>query len=412
VLEYPVGVTWTTQQPECPVLFQNKSCDVATPCPVDCIIIDIQWGQCTALPPLPAVQCGGVGLQHPNISFTEPRYGGIPCQIPVSRQCNLPTCQPTLQPTPLPTELNIPALELACDTPNPIAVEEDEAINTASLSCEEVIIEARNPTSGVGYSDPGATCTDTSPTTDSYSNFNITTDPSVTSSYPDVSTPGSYPIEYSCTNPRTGAIARPVTRIVRVTDTRCPICSVGAEYPLTTYHEASFPFNGRSAGTAIYCWDPRSWPEINSSGPTSGVDLPLSVFIDGHVNVEKPGTYRLTYSAVDAEGNWNYECASQLSNAIVRTVIVTDTLKPVITLHGQESSASVDTRRLLTGRTEDIKYSTYYARIPLGICAKLLLIFTFISVIGRYHSKLRHRNDKLTYDTGEITENTIELVKV
>lgn len=144
------------------------------------------------------------------------------------------------------------------------------------------------------YTDAGAVCNDAV-----WGTLSVTS-----SGFVDRSGVGTYQITYNCINPAPWKVsAQSKTRTVKVVDTTNPVCKLEGVESVTV--EASFPYSDDSAS----CVD--------------GIDGQLQVVESGHVDVEKVGTYPLTYSATDASGNLG---------RVIRTVHVMDTLKPVIGL--------------------------------------------------------------------------------
>merc|ERR1712167_17007 len=126
---------------------------------------------------------------------------------------------------------------------------------------------------------------------------------------------GTYLINYNCED-SAGQKALTATRTVVVEDNICPTCVVpGGTETITV--EASFPYTEEEAT----CTD------------TLDGALPNSVPY-GSVNVELTGTYILTYSATDKNGNGkdissNDGCRAQ---HYTKTVVVEDTMVPIISL--------------------------------------------------------------------------------
>jgi len=127
-------------------------------------------------------------------------------------------------------------------------------------------------------------------------------------------------ITYTCVN--SGGFSQTATRKVFVKDTTCPACSiVGKDEAIV---EASFPFHDGG----ISCEDNFSHD--------------IKIFTTGSVDVEAVGTYKITYKAHDEAGNWNNGEAADgghclhPTGALIRTVTVVDTLKPVIALKYRE----------------------------------------------------------------------------
>jgi hypothetical protein len=160
------------------------------------------------------------------------------------------------------------------------------------------------------YQDQGATCSDAF---DGMIN-NMVSIVGVT--FPSLNTPGVYQTTYSCTNSH-GVSAAPLTRTVTVQDTTCPVCTLTGS--VTAEIEASFPYTDAGAT----CTD-----------TLNGALMPHEVGLSD-INVEHTGTYTITYTATDSTGNTNAGCThnyNAASHLTVRTVVVMDTLRPVIGL--------------------------------------------------------------------------------
>jgi hypothetical protein len=166
------------------------------------------------------------------------------------------------------------------------------------------------------WADPGAYCTEL----DNQGNEINLTPSSSGSVYLDTLSPPAQVIKYSCTSSFTHATSKK-DRFVSVHDTKCPTCVLRNPQTLVTV-EASFPY----ADTGVQCSDDFS--------PTT------TVTETSDVNVEAVGTYHVTYRAEDAAGNYNdgtttvanRTCSGGAQTELVRTVVVIDTLRPVIAL--------------------------------------------------------------------------------
>merc|ERR1711990_517811 len=158
------------------------------------------------------------------------------------------------------------------------------------------------------YVDAGATCSD-------MVDGNISQDVEVSGDVVNMAAVGTYKINYNCED-SAGQKALTATRTVVVEDNICPTCVVpGGTETITV--EASFPYTEEEAT----CTD------------TLDGALPNSVPY-GSVNVELTGTYVLTYSATDKNGNGkniaqNDGCRAQ---HYTKTVVVEDTMVPIISL--------------------------------------------------------------------------------
>merc|ERR1711998_326538 len=176
------------------------------------------------------------------------------------------------------------------------------------------ILEAANANDGTwhieasrdnNYVDAGATCSD-------MVEGNISQDVEVSGDVVNMAAVGTYKINYNCED-SAGQKANQATRTVIVEDTPCPTCTVpGASQTITV--EASFPYTEESST----CTD-----TLDGAMPNAG--------IYGKVNVEQTGTYVLTYSATDKNGNGRN--AKKCAQAhFTKTVVVEDTMVPIISL--------------------------------------------------------------------------------
>jgi hypothetical protein len=148
------------------------------------------------------------------------------------------------------------------------------------------------------FTDPGATASDSCD-----SDVPVTVSGSVSAG-----TPGTYSLTYSAVDD-SGNAAPQVTRTVTVVDTTPPVIALNGGTSLNVECHTSFTDPGAAA--------------------SDGCDSNVRVNATGSVNVNIPGTYTVSYNAVDASGN----AAVQ----VTRTVIVRDTIPPTITLNGSSS---------------------------------------------------------------------------
>jgi len=156
------------------------------------------------------------------------------------------------------------------------------------------------------YVDDGATCSDQVDDV-------ISQQVEVSGDVVNLSKIGTYKITYKCKD-TAGNAADPLTRTVVVKDTTCPTCKLnGGEKTQKVVREASFPYSDLGAT----CTD-----NIDGARPTKRT---------GTFNVETTGTYVLTYSASDKSGNTIGK--GNCKHTTRRTIVVKDTLKPVISLH-------------------------------------------------------------------------------
>lgn len=199
------------------------------------------------------------------------------------------------------------------------------------LGHQHMVLEA---TTQGNYVDDGAVCTDQ---IDGMISQNV----EVSGDVVNLSKPGTYHIFYDCAD-SAGRIAAQRTRTVVVADCTCPTCEVFGDKIKTI--EASFPYTDSEGA--------------NCSDSLQGNidDLHESNF-SKVLNVEKTGTYLITYTVTDQLGHSNIgnENASNPAQSSsycnqnsacpnvdpsdnihfrqhVRTIHVVDTLKPVIAL--------------------------------------------------------------------------------
>ena len=122
----------------------------------------------------------------------------------------------------------------------------------------------------------------------------------------DTSSPTTYTILYSAID-AAGNIGIN-SRTVNVVDNILPVVTL----------------NG-SSSINIECGS--TYTELNATA-VDNIDGALSVTVNGEVNTSKAGTYTIEYLATDAAGN---------TGSTTRTVIVEDTVAPVVTLNGSSS---------------------------------------------------------------------------
>merc|ERR1712167_529567 len=184
------------------------------------------------------------------------------------------------------------------------------------------VLEASNTNNGVwnieasrdnNYFDAGATCSD-------MVDGNISQDVEVSGDVVNMAAVGTYLINYNCED-SAGQKALTATRTVVVEDNTCPTSKVpGVTSTITV--EASFPYTEEQST----CTD-----TLDGAMPNA--------HIYGTVDVELTGTYVLTYSVTDKNGNGNNitDCkpagtATQATDHFTKTVVVEDTMIPIISL--------------------------------------------------------------------------------
>jgi hypothetical protein len=198
----------------------------------------------------------------------------------------------------------------------------DSAIPIITITGADVMTLEASQT--VPYTDAGATCSDA---VDGAVNAAVIT---TGANFP-ANTTGTYSVVYSCKDSASNS-AIAATRTVTVKDSTCPTCSVTGGATLTV--EASFPYTDSGSS----CADSLDGV-IAGSSYSNGAALTTNAI----VNVERTGTYTITYRVKDGAGNWNDGCTKSgvTPSYTTRTVIVVDTLKPVIAIGYGASHASM-----------------------------------------------------------------------
>lgn len=286
---------------DCPVLEQYDICMNKLWCPHDCQWEWAQWSSCSR-------SCGtGIRERHLAV-FANATAGGKPCPNALTEICNTHAC-PTKPPTPLwsvkPTPPPAP--------PSPV-------INRPVLQLRgSQIMYIDATTSGWADLEPGATCED--------SKHGDISEVISVEGHVDTYAAGHNELRYSCCNPEKHC-AHDQVRIVIVKDHTCPTCAFVKGELLRI--EASFPFSD----PGLVCNDnSMSSQELQDRTQfTCSAAEGLSCSGAHEPNVEEEGEYYITYRVQDANGHWNDDPRCRNPVPLVRTFIVTDTLKPVIAL--------------------------------------------------------------------------------
>jgi len=197
-------------------------------------------------------------------------------------------------------------------------------------SCDKPIIEVHGndvqileASSLLAYNESGAQCSDTR-------EGDISSRLLVRSTmFPDRTTPGYYSVHFDCTNSVEETALRARRQVV-VQDRTCPVCEVNGHQMVSV--EASFPYVDDGAA----CSD-------NMDGQL------IDIVREGPVDVELTGTYVISFRAKDRSGNWNDDAHCQASPAL-RTVVVEDTLRPVISIQHTGMMGGQRRRRLVAGK--------------------------------------------------------------
>ena len=162
-------------------------------------------------------------------------------------------------------------------------------LNGAAL----VTVECRG-----AYTEPGATATDVCAGV-------LTSAISITGTV-NTNIPADYTRTYTVLDPSNNIAT--ATRTVRVVDTAAPVITLNGAASVTVTCGQNYVEQGATATDAC------------------GGNLSSSILVTGTVNTGVPGTYQRTYAVSDTAGN--------AATPVVRTVTVSDTTAPVITLNG------------------------------------------------------------------------------
>ncbi len=150
---------------------------------------------------------------------------------------------------------------------------------------------------GAAYAEPGATASDLCA-------GNLTSAIQMTGSV-NTQVPGTYAVRYNVVDPAQHA-ALEASRIITVSDTQKPVVTLTG-----------------AASVAVECGGTYSEQGATATDACTG---PLAAVATGTADARVPGTYTISYRATDASGN---------TAASSRTVTVSDTLAPTLTLNGQ-----------------------------------------------------------------------------
>jgi len=156
-------------------------------------------------------------------------------------------------------------------------------INQSNDISGDYVLEMRHSTD---YVDEGAHCNDNL-------DGDISSGIVISGDYVDLATEGTYLVTYNC-NDSAGNEAQTNWRTVVVKDGGCPYCTAPSETEVTI--EASFPY---SDAESVTCTDTTDGAVAVSVGCSSDG----SACFNDEVDVERIGTYVITYSATDTLGN-------------------------------------------------------------------------------------------------------------
>jgi len=177
-------------------------------------------------------------------------------------------------------------------------------VNVTDTGAPTILLLGNSPLNhelNTAFTDPGATASDAA---DGNLTSSIVATGTVNSNLA-----GTYTLTYNVTDSQTNA-APTVTRNVIVADTTAPVITL-------------------TGSSSVNVEQGTSYTELNATASDIiDGDISANIVIGGSVNVNVGGTYILTYNVSDAVAN----AATQLT----RTIIVSDTTHPVITLTGSD----------------------------------------------------------------------------
>ena len=156
------------------------------------------------------------------------------------------------------------------------------------------------------YNEQGATATDAA------DDDTTLTESIVITGDVDTSINGSY-IRYYNVSDSTGNAAITVTRIIDVADTGKPVITLNGNQTINLQTGDTYTELGATATDSV----------------DNDATLTASILIESNVNTSNSGTYTVTYSVSDSTGN--------AATPVTRTIIVSDTDSPVITLIGNQT---------------------------------------------------------------------------
>jgi len=199
------------------------------------------------------------------------------------------------------------------------------------LGSDQMTLEA---THQGNYIDDGATCSDQ---VDGVISQNV----EVSGDVVNLSKVGTYTITYNCKDSANNA-APAARRTVVVAQTSCPRCHVYGAH--TVNHEASFPYADPGArcsdvidgSTATQCY--------HSAVDSDVIATEVPCTSENMVDVSTTGTYKIEYKAQNTVGLWNTDSNCRGGQKFYRrTVVVMDTLRPVITLKYDKGTGTAST---------------------------------------------------------------------
>ncbi|WP_224370827.1 immunoglobulin-like domain-containing protein [Hyalangium versicolor] len=244
------------------------------------------------LPTSLTLECGS-GFEDPGASASDTCAGSLATSI-LNSNLNI-TVPGSYSITYKATD---PSGNLGTSSARSVTVADTKAPTLTLLGAANIALECAS-----AFTDPGATASDLC-----YGNLTSSIVKTGTVNNKQL---GAQTLTYNVKDPKNNAAA-PVSRTVTVSDTQGPAITVTG--PLTQ---------------SVECGGTYTDPGASASDACTGA---VPVTANGAVNASAPGTYNVTYSATDASGN-------KSTSTSKRTVTVSDTLPPTLTLNGSANLA-------------------------------------------------------------------------
>jgi hypothetical protein len=224
----------------------------------------------------------------------------------------------------------------------PVITIDTPILHATGCGVTDVYCQAASATAT--YLDLGAECSDQ---VDGVINSNV----EVSGAVVDLKKVGTYVIDYNCDDSATNN-ANQISRTVVVFDMVCPTCAVAYEGSNEITVEASFPLD-QGLTDPVQCSDDTTTGSITATQVGASADVELT------------GTYIITFTVTDGNGNNNFNdlatnacticdvldadghslgAAACNTNSQIRTVHVVDTLAPIITIEPNVSLMAESTQ--------------------------------------------------------------------
>jgi len=192
----------------------------------------------------------------------------------------------------------------ASDSSNNAATTVTRTVNVVDTGAPSITLIGNNPILHelqAAFTDPGATASDAA-------DGDVTANIIVTGTV-NVNAAATYTLSYNVVDSQSNS-ATTVTRDIIVADRTAPVITLSGSATVNVEQGSVYTDAGASAADTI------------------DGDVSANIVVGGSVNANVGGTYILTYNVSDAAGN--------TANQLTRTVVVSDTTLPVITLTGAD----------------------------------------------------------------------------